>query len=63
MIKFYAENFDEVIWEKVDDADEIKEMARLYLSDPNMFDFEKEEESKADPCLPEAVQPLQRPLR
>ena len=31
MVKFYAENFEEVIWEKVDDADEIKEMARLYL--------------------------------
>lgn len=43
MIKFYAENFDEVIWEKVDDGDEIREMARLYLEDPNKFDFEKED--------------------
>jgi len=32
MIKFYAENFDEVIWSKVEDAEEIKEMAQLYLS-------------------------------
>ena len=26
IIKFYAENFDEIIWEKVEDADEMKEM-------------------------------------
>ena len=43
MIEFYAENFDEVIWEKVDDGDEIRDMARLYLEDPNKFDFEKED--------------------
>ena len=30
MIKFYAENFDEIIWSKVEEAEEIKEMARLY---------------------------------
>ena len=39
LIKFYAENFDQVIWEKVEDADEIKELARLYLQNPHRLDF------------------------
>jgi len=39
MIQFYAEHFNSVIWEKVDDGEEIKEMARLYLNDPENLDF------------------------
>ena len=63
MIRFYAENFDEVIWSKVEDAEEIKEMARLYLQDPEKFDFEKEDIEVRSPALPKRVQPLERPLR
>lgn len=39
LIKFYAENFDSIIWEKVEDMADIKQMARLYLDDPDLIEF------------------------
>ena len=52
LIKFYADNFDDVIWAKIDEADQVKQMASLYRDDPNQFDFEIE---KSHAKLPEKV--------
>ena len=35
LVKFYADNFDDVIWDKVEEGDELKELALLYRNDPD----------------------------
>ena len=40
LIIFYAQHYDQVIWEKVEDGEEVREMAQLYLIEPENFDFE-----------------------
>lgn len=42
MIKFYAEHFDDIIWEKIDEADEIKHLAKVYRENPNSLDFQED---------------------
>ena len=51
LIKFYAENYSEVIWEKVDDAEEIQGLAKLYLENPSALDFTAQKLEKTDSHL------------
>ena len=41
LIRFYAENYDNIIWEKVEDAEEIRQAVEMYLEDPNALEFEQ----------------------
>ena len=49
LIKFYADNFDDVIWDKVEEGEELKELATLYRNDPDALDFAKEKEAQPQP--------------
>lgn len=35
LIKYYADNYDNIIWEKVDDCEEVKHFVDMYRSDPD----------------------------
>ena len=45
LIKFYADNFDDVIWDKVEEGEELKELATLYRNDPDALDFTKDKDA------------------
>ena len=49
LIKFYADNFDDVIWDKVEEGEELKELATLYRNDPDALDFAKEKDAQQEP--------------
>ena len=38
LIQYCARNIDNIIWEKVEDAEEMKALARQYLEDPEGYD-------------------------
>lgn len=41
LVKFYAENYDSIIWEKVDEGEEMKKIVDMYLEDPDGLELER----------------------
>ena len=46
LIRIYAENYENVIWEKVEDGEEMKRIVDLYLEDPEKLELETHKSSR-----------------
>ena len=40
LIRIYAENYENVIWDKIEDGKEMKRIVDLYLDDPENLDLD-----------------------
>ena len=41
LIKFYADHYDNIIWEKVEDSEETKKIVEMYMEDTSKLDLDR----------------------
>ena len=46
LIRIYAENYENVIWDKIEDGKEMKRIVELYLDDPENLDLDVPKSSR-----------------